>query len=442
MSQKRLCFLATICVALTLSTVSVAEGQGRRAPPASQTIAASSLPELEVAVVVLAPGYSLTDQKSMENMEKQNAYPKVRHAETIYFSSKIKDAIKGLPQISDAFVAPSSDVYADLYFTGRIRMSTGEELEIVWNLKDATGKYHLSKKVSKLRLFDGWDRFFGEGMDPFDKVYTSIASEISKTLGRHEKNHEKRLKENEKLRKSNEELIAKGRKPRKLKKPSDLQHLTDLRDLMVAGYFDGDNYYDHVEGPVGRGKTYRVKYLPDKQERSWQRIEQVNAAYQGFVRQLSQSYDKYAQQIGEVHGEYIRTMYPYARDFREAQQKLATAQFVAFLGGMIITLELIKEGKVDMSGATPELVAAVAAVSAVYVAIKEDKKLDRTRALIEEVATGFETQFAPLTLALGEEQRVLEGRPKEQLESFIQILAGEAQKRDQDIPEITVIAGT
>lgn len=458
MSGRKICLAVSICVALTVLTVSVAEGQGVRRKPETQEAISSSLPTLEVAVVELEPGYSLTDQKSMEDMVKQNAYPKVRNAETVYFSSKIKEAIQGLRRVTDAFIVPTRDVYADLYFTGRIRKSTGEHLEIVWNLHDATGKYWLTKKVSKLRLADGWDRFFTLGMDPFDSVYTDIAGQISKELQRKARDHDKRVTENEKLMqdnekrrteyeerlRNNEELIAQGQRPKRVREPkykklkdlSELQKVTMLRDLMLAGYFDAGNYYDYVkERRTRNGQVYEVALLPNKQEPSWQRVEQVSAAYQGFVGQLSGSYENYAQQIGEVYGEYIRAMYPLAREFRKAEEKRSLLWGLAIIGGLVV----LADGSFD-TDQWPELAAAVAAVAAATSAINENKDINRSRLLIEEVATGFETQFVPLTVALGEEQQlVLEGRPKEQLDRFVQILAAEAQKRDQEIPEITVV---
>ena len=135
--------------------------------------------KLDINIVELDPGLSGSDEVDREN----GLWPELRRAEARRFAVKMMRSLNETNAFANVAVTTNAEFLTDIVIEGTIKESNGEDVHLLINAKDSTGKPIIKNKLYKHRTSEYfYQNIRNKGKDPFDVVYRSIAGDIIKEL--------------------------------------------------------------------------------------------------------------------------------------------------------------------------------------------------------------------------------------------------------------------
>ena len=109
--------------------------------------ASSMSTKLDINIVELDPGLSGDDALDREN----GLWPELRRAESRRFAVKMMRSLNETNAFANVTVTTSAEFLADVVIEGTVKESNGEDVHLLINAKDATGKPIIKNKLYKHR---------------------------------------------------------------------------------------------------------------------------------------------------------------------------------------------------------------------------------------------------------------------------------------------------
>jgi len=112
------------------------------------------------------------------DVEKTRIYPEVRMAEARYIPYHIKTTLQGTGFWGAVRVIPSKDVATDVFVSGSIERSDGEQVTLHMSAEDATGQHWFDKSYSMETGISSYAEYRDRTQDPYQKVYNDFANDL------------------------------------------------------------------------------------------------------------------------------------------------------------------------------------------------------------------------------------------------------------------------
>jgi hypothetical protein len=139
-------------------------------------VAHSELPESELldeGLQVFGPGRVSTDQVREEGQSKD-----VRKAEAVYIPFHLKNTLQASGNWGAVWVVPDASDAVDVSVTGEILSSSGEQLVMRVEVRDATGRSWLQKKYALAATEGAYSTPRKGDADPYQNAYNAIANDM------------------------------------------------------------------------------------------------------------------------------------------------------------------------------------------------------------------------------------------------------------------------
>ena len=141
--------------------------------------ASSMSTKLDINVVELDPGIYQEDAVSRE----AGIWPELRRAESRRFAVKMMRSLNETNAFANVTVTTSTNFLSDIVISGQIQESNGEDVRLLINAVDSTGKSIIKNKVYSHRTNEYfYQNLRNKDKDPFDPLYRAIAADIIKEL--------------------------------------------------------------------------------------------------------------------------------------------------------------------------------------------------------------------------------------------------------------------
>lgn len=381
------------------------------------------IPELDIAVVILNPNYDENDDK----LRDKGIWPEVRKTESIRSAYRIKEALQSTNQFENVLVAPSTDVSADLYLRGRIDASTTEILDIRWTLIDARGTTWIDWNTTKHRVALGWhQRVYQPGVDPFRPLYAAIARDVVEKLTK------PYAKQHIETKKRNQQLTRRGKSPRL----SNLEEITLTRDLVLARYFDPEQYSDAL---FVDKKRWKVRYLPDMESNDWLRIQNFATRDADFAELYDNQYERFFEEVNPSYEQWLNDVFPYAREARLEARRAKTEQIV---GGLVLVATAVAAADATSASARDTALAVGGTVGGglILSSMRNRAQFKRNLSLFDEMSKKYHDDFRPTNISIVDETRHVQGTAANQFSQLRQLLKEMYAKDEVDAYNIQVIA--
>ena len=254
--------------------------------------ASSMSTKLDINVVELDPGLYGDDTASRD----RGIWPELRRAESRRFAVKMMRSLNETNAFANVTVTTSSDFLADIVITGQIKESNGEDLNLLINATDSTGKPLIKNKVYKHRTNEYfYQNLRNKDKDPFDPLYRSIAGDIIKEL-----------------------------KKRNLE---DIELITDLR---FAQKLNDIQFYDALDSENDR---YALGFVPAINDPMFIRAQNVQIKDAQFRNEMQKHYISFSDTMDESYKIWQEAALKASKQKREAERAAAGK---ALLGALIV----------------------------------------------------------------------------------------------------------
>lgn len=363
------------------------------------------IPGLDIAVVVLNPNLDEND----DGMQAKGIWPEVRKAESMRSACRIKEALVRLNQFDTVAVVPAPIVSADLYLRGKIERSTSEIMEIRWNLMDARGVNWINWKTSDHRVALGWhQRHYTPGKDAFQPLWNEIANDVYAELKKYAQNHASTAKDNEKRLRQN-----------KAPKLSRLEHITHVRDLVLASSLAPQLYRDTLK--ENRKSQWEIAYLPDTNSDEWLRVQAFARLDEKVTGLYDTQYVQFFNQVNPSYEQWLNDVYPYAREARLEKRRATRNKIV---GGVILAASVAAAVDAPNPGAVEDalLVGGLVGGGLIFKGLMDSKDFKQNLGYFDELTEDYHDSFKPTNLQVEGHTLELTGTATTQLTDWRNML--------------------
>lgn len=384
-----LCILVSLLGACTSEQVVRAN-----APPATraqQPVAEAQL--LNVGIAIFDPG--LPEDRRVDR--GSGDYPTLRKAEARYLSYTLKTALDQSGQWGAVHLVPDQQQIIDVLVTGRIVESSGSELILAIEVKDATGRQWLSEEypgmASKYAYTD--DHFSKQ--DPFQAVYNSVANDILAV--------------------------------REHWDDDALESIRRIAELRFARDMSPDRFADYVhEESPGR---YSLNRLPADDDPMLKRTRRIRERDFMLLDTLDGYYAAFHQDMKPAYREWRKINYDESVEMKKLQR---SARNRMAMGAAALVAGAA--GAVKSDGTAGQAVSAGTAVGGAVVFASGVKKYQQAEIHVEalrELNESFESDMAPKVISLEDSAITLTGSAEMQYRKWRQHLR-EIYRQETGLP--------
>jgi len=376
--------LVTFCVLTGLLAACTSEQViHANAPPATR--AAQPPVEqrlLDVAIVVFDPGLP---EEAKPNDNSKN-YREIRRAEARYLPYTLKKTLQHSGQWGAVRLVPDSRRSVDVLVTGEIVESSGAELILDVEIRDATGRIWLSRQYSALASKYVYLNEHFRDDDPFQAVYNAIANDM--------------LAAREKLA------------------DEALETTRSIAELRFAGGLAADVFGDYlVEDSKGEVSLHRLPAADDPMLRRTRNIRQRDLM---LLDTLDGYYALFYRDMKPAYREWLKSNYEESIELKKLQRSarnrmgMGAAAVVAGVAGGI---------KSDSSAGQIVSLATAAGGATVFASgLKKHAQSEIHVDALRELNTSFEADVKPKVIEVEGRTVTLTGSAEAQYENWRHLL--------------------
>ena len=376
--------LVTFCVLTGLLAACTSEQViHANAPPATR--AAQPPVEqrlLDVAIVVFDPGLP---EEAKPNDNSKN-YREIRRAEARYLPYTLKKTLQHSGQWGAVRLVPDSRRSVDVLVTGEIVESSGAELILDVEIRDATGRIWLSRQYSALASKYVYLNEHFRDDDPFQAVYNAIANDM--------------LAAREKLA------------------DEALETTRSIAELRFAGGLAADVFGDYlVEDSKGEVSLHRLPAADDPMLRRTRNIRQRDLM---LLDTLDGYYALFYRDMKSAYREWLKSNYEESIELKKLQRSarnrmgMGAAAVVAGVAGGI---------KSDSSAGQIVSLATAAGGATVFASgVKKYEQSEIHVDALRELNTSFEADVKPKVIEVVGRTVTLTGSAEAQYENWRHLL--------------------
>ena len=358
--------------------------------------ASSMSTKLDINIVELDPGLSGDDASDREN----GLWPELRRAESRRFAVKMMRSLNETNAFANVTVTTSAEFLADVVIEGTVKESNGEDVHLLINAKDATGKPIIKNKLYKHRTNEYfYQNIRNKGKDPFDPLYRSIAGDIIKEL-----------------------------------KKRNLEQIQLVSDLRFAQKLNDMEFYDALDIENNR---YSLGFVPALNDPMFIRAQNVQLKDAQFRNEMQKHYVSFTDTMDESYKIWQEAALTASKQKREAQRAAAGK---AILGALIVAAAASSASNSDSYdynyGPT---VAATVGASLLVSAVGDARQARVHESTINEVSKSFDGEIAPQVVEMEGLQVKLEGNIQNQFDQWQTILADIYESESSQTNEFEIL---
>jgi hypothetical protein len=335
--------------------------------------------KLDINIVELDPGLSGSDEVDREN----GLWPELRRAEARRFAVKMMRSLNETNAFANVAVTTNAEFLTDIVIEGTIQESNGEDVHLLINAKDSTGKPIIKNKLYKHRTSEYfYQNIRNKGKDPFDVVYRSIAGDIIKEL-----------------------------------KKRDLEEIELVTDLRFAQKLNEMEFDESLDVENGR---YSLGFVPAMNDPMFIRAQNVQLKDAQFKNEMQKHYISFTDTMDESYKIWQEAALTASKQKREAQRAAAGK---AILGALIVAAAASSSSSSDnydySAGAST---AALLGAGLIASAVGDAREAKVHESTINEVSKSFDGEIAPKVVEMEDLQIKLEGNIQNQFDQWQTIL--------------------
>lgn len=333
---------------------------------------------LDVGIDVFDPG--------LEALEEGEAVssPAVRRAEARYVPYMLMETLQRSGNWGAVRMIPERQSETDVYVTGRILDSDGEQLRVEVTVTDATGRTWFTRTYEEHASRYAYDQQVRPGREPFEGLYNRIANDMLE--------YRKRLD------------------------AADVQTVRTTTRLRFARRFAPEVFDEHLVEERGR---YRVKRLPAENDPVLERIERIRQRDYMFVDTLQEHYGAFVRQMRDPYTQWRAEAYREAEALRELRQQ-AIARGIG--GALAIIAGVLAQGSDSRVARSAGVVGIGAGAYMLKNALDKNAEAQIHVAALEELSRSLDAEIEPHRIALEDRTVTLAGTVEEQYRQWREIL--------------------
>ena len=380
-------FLILFIASLLLSGCGTLETRADKGPREPLAMADNLLSEAElldvwIEVFEAAPLPEDEDESRGINLE-------IRKAESRYMAAHLKNTLQKTGYWGAVRVVPENTNAGEILVTGQIVASDGETLVLHIQARDSEGRIWVDKTYEGgVEDGDYEDTAHGD-QDAFQNIYNAIAND----LARHKK----------------------GVTPKSLK---DIRRVAELR---FAAELAPDVFADYLAATPDGG--YSIKRLPSEQDPMLARIRSIRERDYLLIDTINDYYDGYYRDLRDSYHNWRKFRLEETENLRRVE-KQATLRKVLGIGLIVGAVALEMFAGVSARATTATLRSSML-LGGLYATKSGFDKAAETQIhidAIEELGTSFESEAAPMVVELDGETHRLAGSAEAQYAEWRSLL--------------------
>ena len=346
--------------------------------------ATAGLPKIDVVVPVFDPNIP----EDSDTWKKKGIYPELRRAEANRFALKMKSAIEDTKAFGTVRVVPSARATGDLYVSGKILESNGEDVKMEIAVADISGKKWFTKDF-KHRVKEGFHKNYrNKGKDAYDPMFKKAAVYIVK-----------------KLKKYDAEELAK------------LQLLSEMR---FGANLSEETFAKYLKGSANR---VQLAAIPANDDPMLLRIKPIRVRDQLFIDRMQTHYTDFDAKLDESYLVWQKESLVEVRAARKAKRKAITK---GILGGLLAiagtAAAVAGADSYDSSAVAVGTAGAVAGALIVESAFQDRAEMKVHRETLAELGESIDIELAPQVVEYEDQTTKLVGNASEQHKQWIAFL--------------------
>ncbi len=336
---------------------------------------------LEVAVMTFDPNIP-TDPLELE---KFGIWPELRRTESTRFALALKSSLQDTGAFGRVHVVPSVQVTADLYISGTILKSNGEDVEIKVVCQDISDRKWCDKKFSHRVHEEFYRDQRNRGQDAYAPVFDAAAQYIVSQLKR--------------------------------RKLSELAALPMVKEMRFGRSLSAETFDGYL---VRRDNRIQLTSLPADNDPMLRRIRAMRIQDQLFVDRLQGHYEIFNEKVDESYRAWQQQSLQDVKVYRKLRRK---AGLQKFFGSVLIGLSIAAAANSDSPNtAVAATAGALGGVLALQSGFQNSNEAKVHRDAINELGRTIDFNMSPHVIRFENETRRLVGNVEEQYQQWIAVL--------------------
>jgi hypothetical protein len=372
-----LLLVATVVALAACSTTKVTSTRFTPLQQATEAVPQAQL--LDLGVVAFDASAATEDDKT--------AIPAtVRNAEAYYLANQLRKAIEDSAAWGAVRLLPSTTPVTDVYVTGRIVQSDGEQLILDIEAKDSAGNRWVQRTYKETASKYAYEHPAGQNGEPFRGLFNRIANDLLE----HRKNLE----------------------------PAGLERLRTVSELRFARDFAPESFGDYLR--EGRGGKLEIARLPALNDPTLARIHAMRERDYQYVDTLQQYYDNFSTRMAEPYLTWRSARY----DEIVAARELNNQSILRTAGGIAAVIAGVALASKSNSGVGQ--LGGIAAVGAGAVLVQSGmqarSEAKMHQAALAELGASLDADLKPQVIELEDRTVTLTGNVEDQYEQWRALL--------------------
>ena len=334
---------------------------------------------LSILVLPLDPNLP----EDTDDYAKDGIWPELRRAEGNRFAVKLRDALNETHSFKSARVVPDKNATGNLYVSGEIRRSDGENIELSITVTAITGEVIIREKVYRHRVkeYELDNPRNKSDYDLYQPIFNNIAHDISKMVNRLSKN--------------------------------EIANINTVEELRFAESFSPEYFSPFLE--TSRNGITRLTSAPADEDMMLKRTKELRVRDKLFIDDLQKDYNNFSRQMWDEYRLWQRESYFENKAARKAKAKGIGKKILgaaALAGGiaLVATSDPFSGGGQALGGT----LLAAAGVAAVGSGMSDSADAKMHAASMNELGRSMNIELAPRVIEMEERTLDLKGDASEQ----------------------------
>ncbi len=342
---------------------------------------------MAISIVVFDPG--LPDDTS--DYYSDTSWPELRRAEAMYMSNRLKETMEKTTYFGAVRVTPDSTSSSDLYVTGKIQESNGEDVKLKVTVSDSTGKVWINNKLYNHRVTNYVfqeprfrDKAGNLKLDPYDAIYERITTDIAK-------------------------LRISGNNAEKVRVTTKLRFAQNMSK---------ESFSDILQYKNGK---YTLKGMPASDDPMIERVEKIKFREEMFIDNLQPYYESFSSNMSKSYSIWQQQAFAESKSAREQKIRARNQAIGAIL---IAAATVAATGEIEDAdwATTTAITGALATIAVFNESFKSSKEAKIHRDALSELGQSLDSNLAPFVIDMEETTAELTGDAKEQFQQLREIL--------------------
>jgi len=339
---------------------------------------------LDVTIEVFDPGL-LDESVPVTKAEKQGVFPEVRRAEARFIPYQLKQTLQSTGNWGAVRVMPEGSSSAEVTVTGGIIKSTGKDLVVEVQVRDASGQVWLEKRYKQEADVLAYSPEQVKKRDPFHALYSAIANDMLM----------------ERQRRKEAELM-------KLRNIADLRFAADLAPAAFEDYLGLD-----------RKERYQLDHLPAEDDSMMARIAEIRERDYTFIDTLNEYYATFTTSMEEPYDNWRSFSY----EEQLALEKLRRqARMQKIVGALAIFGAIVAPSGGSTAERVARDVALIGGMAAVRSGMAKSQEAKIHVEALRELGGSLDVEVAPLVVEVEGETLRLSGTMEGQFAEWREML--------------------